>query len=405
MEPAPVSRRRIRVRSLRVRSQGRLSGFFSVVVAIISAGVLTGSTPNFTGLDVPEPPSDPNTLVLQLHLWRSMSGPPELAELPEFSLYGGGRVIVGNAWDGSLHRAWEYTLSPDRYRQIYRLAHAAGLARSRHLPEPEETTDGTLLVAELRSAGRLHTTTVVSLGRRFEIGARRRIAEFHRPYSSSPARRIRPDLRLPAGRAAVLATATGSSGASAGSPSGNGANGDLQTGVRSDLDECTTRSGAAVPVIEALGRGTPWAPTGCAGRSGPAASSSSSGRCCPTRTTASTGSAGGRDSRLGGRAGCRGRARVGGYPGTTTPPPAGNRRRRTPGGGICRDQASRGGAGDGNRTRTVSLGTVQDHMVARRRRELATRPRAAWSDPEWPSRMARQWHATTRLWCGGDCRT
>ncbi|MGI8328488.1 hypothetical protein ACRYCC_00900 [Actinomadura scrupuli] len=187
-----------------------------------------------------------------------MSGPPELAELPEFSLYGGGRVIVGNAWDGSLHRAREYTLSPDRYRQIYRLAHAAGLARSRHLPEPEETTDGTLLVAELRSAGRLHATTVVSLGRRSEIGARRRIAEFRRTVrqltgSTDPARTTdyRPD------RVAVLATGGWFGGDVSRIPERQWPNGDLLAGVRTDLGECTTRSGAAVPGIEALGRGTP----------------------------------------------------------------------------------------------------------------------------------------------------
>ena len=253
MEPVPVSRRHIRVSSL-----GRLSGLFSVVVAIISAGVLTGSTPSFTGLDVPEPPSDPNTLVLQLHLWRSMSGPPELAELPEFSLYGGGRVIVGNTWDGSSHRARELTLSPDRYRQIYRLAHAAGLARSHHLPEPEETTDGTLLVAELRSAGRLHTTTVVSLRQGFETGARRRIAEFRRTVRqlAVPTDPARTTDYLPE-RVAVLATGGWFVGGVSGIPERQWPDGDLQAGVRTDLGECTTHSGAAVPGIEALGRSTP----------------------------------------------------------------------------------------------------------------------------------------------------
>ncbi|MCO1596364.1 hypothetical protein M8C17_14480 [Micromonospora sp. RHAY321] len=195
-------------------------------------------------------------LVLQLHLWRSMSGPPELAELPEFSLYGGGRVIVGNGWDGSLHQARELTLSPDRYRQIYRLAHAAGLGRSRHLPDRGETTDGTLLVAELRSAGHLHTTTVVSLGRGFEIGARRRIAEFRRTVQqlavpADPSAGYQPD------RVAVLATGGWFVGGVSRVPEQRWADGDLRAGVRTDLGECTTRSGAAVPAIEAIGRGTP----------------------------------------------------------------------------------------------------------------------------------------------------
>ncbi|PWU56932.1 hypothetical protein DLJ47_04320 [Micromonospora sp. S4605] len=229
----------------------------AVLVAVVAAGVLTGSTPNVTGLDVPEPPSDPNTLVLQLHLWRSMSGPPALAELPEFSLYGGGRVIVGNGWDGSLHRAREFTLSPERYRQIYRLAHAAGLARPRHLPEPGETTDGTMLVAELRSAGHLHTTTVISLGRGHETGPRRRVAEFRRTVrqlalATDPARTTdyRPDL------VALLASA-GWHGDVRRTAEWQWTDGDPLAGVRTDLGECTTRGGPALPGIEALGRGTP----------------------------------------------------------------------------------------------------------------------------------------------------
>jgi len=45
-------------------------------------------------------------------------------------------------------------------------------------------------------------------------------------------------------------------------------------------------------------------------------------------------------------------------------------------------------AGDGNRTRTVSLGTVQDPQVAPTGRR-SERHRVAWSDPLWPARMAR----------------
>lgn len=62
---------------------------------------------------------------------------------------------------------------------MYRLAHAAGLARDRHLPEPGHTTDGTLLIAEFWADGRLRTTTAVSLGRADpEPWARHRILEF-----------------------------------------------------------------------------------------------------------------------------------------------------------------------------------------------------------------------------------
>jgi hypothetical protein len=128
---------------------------------------------------VPEPPADPGTLVIQLREWKSMTPAYERAELPEFTLYGGGRVIAAGHWDGSVYRAREYTLSPDRYRQIYRLAHAAGLARSVHLDDPVPATDGSLLVASLWVAGRLHTSTLVS-PHETDTGGRGRIVEFRR---------------------------------------------------------------------------------------------------------------------------------------------------------------------------------------------------------------------------------
>jgi hypothetical protein len=49
------------------------------------------------------------------------------------------------------------------------------------------------------------------------------------------------------------------------------------------------------------------------------------------------------------------------------------------------------GAGDGNRTRTVSLGTVRTHgCVLGALRD--SRSRAAWSVPWTPPLMAREWH-------------
>jgi hypothetical protein len=114
------------------------------------------------------------------------------------------------------------------------------------------------LVAELRSAGRLHTTTVVSLGRSFETGARRRVAEFRATVRqlagpTDPARTTdyRPD------RVAVLATGAWFVRGVSRIPERQWPNGDLLTGVRTELGECTIRSGAGVPGLEALGRGTP----------------------------------------------------------------------------------------------------------------------------------------------------
>ncbi|MEU4424025.1 hypothetical protein AB0F81_25625 [Actinoplanes sp. NPDC024001] len=222
-------------------------------VALAAACVLTlsaGSAPPRAG---GEPPSDPGTLVLQLHLWESMTGPAERAELPEFSLYGGGRVIVGAGWDGSLLRGHEFTLDPRDYRQVYRLAHAAGLARPRHLREPATTTDGTLLVAELRAGERLRTTTAISLGRHDDTGQRLRLTELREELQRhvvAPARitagEYRPD------RVAVLTA--GGLGASDPPVPRPWPYRDPAQGERTVLGLCTIHHGAEAAEIQELAR-------------------------------------------------------------------------------------------------------------------------------------------------------
>ncbi|WP_328471856.1 hypothetical protein OHA21_08315 [Actinoplanes sp. NBC_00393] len=240
------------------------------------ATLVVGTAPSSLGGDVPEPPSDPGALVLQLHLWESLTGPVKRAELPEFSLYGGGRVIVGAGWEGLLHRGREFVLEPAAYRRIYRLAHTAGIARDRHLPEPGVSTDGTLLVADLRSGGRLHTTTAVSLGRGFETGARRWLIELRKLVQREVRRHLGPapgvqrhggpahsghrhgitpaviaDYRPD--RVAVLATG----GFTTAPPERRWPYGDPLAGTHTVLGLCTVHSGAEVASIETLARTSP----------------------------------------------------------------------------------------------------------------------------------------------------
>ncbi|GAB3969623.1 hypothetical protein V1634_21345 [Plantactinospora veratri] len=233
------------------------SGLVPAVVAVGLLGLLTGSTPGFDPGTVPEPPADPGTLVLQLREWRSMTPPYERAELPEFTLYGGGRVIVGAGWDGSVYRAREYRLDQDRYRQLYRLAHAAGLARARHLDEPMPATDGSLLVASLRSAGRLHTTTLVSPAED-ETGARRRIVEFRRTVRLlvPTEDRIGGAGYRPTRLAVLVTVGWGAPGDDSASPPWPGP--ELLTGTRTRVGLCTLL-GPAAPDAEtvALARAAP----------------------------------------------------------------------------------------------------------------------------------------------------
>ncbi|MFC6014854.1 hypothetical protein ACFP2T_01405 [Plantactinospora solaniradicis] len=255
-------RGRVRV-GIAVWPSTRIARLVPSFVTLCLSGMLTGSVSGFDVTGVPEPPADPGTLVIQLREWESMTPPYERAELPEFSLYGGGRVIARGRWDGSVHRALEYTLSPDRYRQIYRLAHAAGLARSLQLDDPVPATDGSLLVASLHTAGRLQTTTLVS-PRESEFGARGRIVEFRRnvrllalPTDPTRVADYRPS------RLAVLAT-----GGWGESPGGTGSTvrqwpgPDLRAGVPTRVGLCTVLGSAssassAGPDPEALGRDVP----------------------------------------------------------------------------------------------------------------------------------------------------
>jgi hypothetical protein len=209
-----------------------------LVLAVEAAAVLvvvTGSTEVPAG-PVPEPPADPDTAVLQVKEWRSLVGPSERAELPEVTIMGGGRVIVPAGQDGALQRAVEHTLAPERYRQIYRLAHRAGLARGQHLSSPVEATDGSLLVVRLRSGGRTVTTTVTTPGAD-DVGRRGRIVDFRRALRGLIASTATAPFR-PAGYAALVSGGFGSKeGQAAARPWPGEA--DLGAGVRTYVGVCT----------------------------------------------------------------------------------------------------------------------------------------------------------------------
>jgi hypothetical protein len=253
MSTAEPARSRDRLTVVRLLRRVPAYGAFGVAVALTA--MLAGSTPAFNPARVPEPPADPGIVVLQLQEWKSLTPPYERAALPEFTLYGGGRVIAGGFWDGSLHRAWEYTLTPDQYRQIYRLAHAAGLAHTRYLDAPMAATDGSLLVASLWSAGRAHTTKVVSSDKN-DTGSRGRIVAFRRFLDAFavPGYATRPVLYRPT-QLAVLVTrgwrgaADGTSDAPRAWPAT-----DLLAGTRTRMGLCTVLTGSAMSTAEALGR-------------------------------------------------------------------------------------------------------------------------------------------------------
>lgn len=129
-------------------------------------------------------PSDPAVLVLQVTELPSSPRPWERGQLPRFSLYGGGRVIVPAGGGDALRTAREYQLSADGYRDLMDRAYASRLDRSREVADPAQT-DASLLVIKLRTPHGVRTTRITAPDAGGE--ARERIDTFVRRLPAVPA--------------------------------------------------------------------------------------------------------------------------------------------------------------------------------------------------------------------------
>jgi hypothetical protein len=134
-----------------------LAGCLAAVVLALAG--LAACTRDRSGTGpVPDPPADPGVLVLQLRETPGMPGPTEVGALPEFSLYGGGRVLVPGDRAGALQTARSYQLTASAYHDIYRRAFAAGLNVSRRIDQPPAPDAPTLTVSLLIPDGTRVTT-------------------------------------------------------------------------------------------------------------------------------------------------------------------------------------------------------------------------------------------------------
>ncbi|OXM44716.1 hypothetical protein [Amycolatopsis alba] len=97
---------------------------------------------------VTPPPAGPETVLLRAKAYVGMPS-PKPALLPEFSLYGGGRLLVPGEPEGSLQVVSEKRLDDQAVRDVYSAAHGAGLDRDEFVPDDSGTTDGYLLVFTL----------------------------------------------------------------------------------------------------------------------------------------------------------------------------------------------------------------------------------------------------------------
>jgi hypothetical protein len=129
-------------------------------------------------------PSDPTTLVLRVNELHSSPRPWERGQLPQFSLYGGGRVIVPDSGTEALRSAHEYQLAEDSYRALIADAYTAGLDHD-HDHAYQGQTDASLLVVTFRTPNGVRTTRVTAPEVRGS-GDRRRVLDFVRSLPRPP---------------------------------------------------------------------------------------------------------------------------------------------------------------------------------------------------------------------------
>lgn len=113
------------------------------------------------GAELAAPDVAPDTLVLRAQEVRSGPAPWEMGQLPDFSLYGGGRVVVAAEPAGALEQAREFQLTIQEFERLVADAGAAGLDESRTY-EDTDTTDASLLVVSLRTNDGVRTTRIAA---------------------------------------------------------------------------------------------------------------------------------------------------------------------------------------------------------------------------------------------------
>lgn len=115
----------------------------SVALAIFLVAGLAAVGHHYTWWG-PEPPNDPNALVLRVRFVKGMASPTD-RPVPDISVYGDGRTVT---------TGYDLTASPARqvvkdqrltrmaYRRLYRDARLAGLGSSRTFTSHEQISDG-----------------------------------------------------------------------------------------------------------------------------------------------------------------------------------------------------------------------------------------------------------------------
>ena len=185
-----------------------------------------------------------DALVLRTMTTGGIAGLGGPGTMPEFSLYGDGRVITG----GSLPT--EYHLTPQAFRRLVSAAAEAGLATPRTVDNPR-IADAMYKVITFVTGGRARTTKIIQGGGRADDPAAKFLtrlapASWSRGDQTSAPRPYRP------GRIAVLAVP---------SPDGTGPKWPfppLGTGNRVGTRSCTVLTGGDAAKAQRMARRPQW---------------------------------------------------------------------------------------------------------------------------------------------------
>jgi hypothetical protein len=180
-----------------------MSGLLAVLVVV--GIVATGHHHVWWG---PEPPRDPEVLVLRIQFVEGMGS--QFRPVPDISVYGDGRVLT-TATEFAEFRFREVVkdqqLTRLAYRRVYRDAHLAGLAKSRSFDSDAQWPDAGPTVVTLMAGDRQHVSTVAPGASGARVWLIERLADHLRSLPRSDL--VRPPVTYSPTRTAMVAWQVG----------------------------------------------------------------------------------------------------------------------------------------------------------------------------------------------------
>lgn len=146
----------------------------SAVLLVLVAALLAGCGQREP---TPTPPRDPQTVILRMQMTASLAPAQDRWALPAFSLYGDGRALIPDGYDGALPRAKEHHVMEAAINRLFRQAADAELFRDNFYRR--DVLDGSTLAISIRS-DRVEHFTSVHAPKADEGGARGRVVAFSR---------------------------------------------------------------------------------------------------------------------------------------------------------------------------------------------------------------------------------